>query len=125
MIWSDIGIYTRDYNNGIKKVDDYNEAIKKQNDKLKHKTNAFNTHPKVDEHGLEDKYTIRSLKFHHNQSFKDLFKNKTTISSTLKGGQLNLSNGTKEIIKMTNRMIPKIDYSGVDPGYYEHKLNEI
>ena len=26
---------------------------------------------------------------------------------------------------MTNRMIPKIDYSGVDPGYYEHKLNEI
>ena len=38
MIWTDIGIYTRDYNNGIKKVDDYNEAIKKQNDKLKHKT---------------------------------------------------------------------------------------
>ena len=22
-------------------------------------------------------------------------------------------------------MIPKIDYSGVDPGYYEHKLNEV
>ena len=115
MIWSDIGIYTRDYNNGMKKVDVYNEAIKKQNEKLKHKTTAFNTHPKVDEHGW-DKYTIRSLKFHHNQSFKDLFTNKTTISSTLKGGQLNLSNGTKEIIKMTNRMIPKIDYSGVDPN---------
>ena len=80
MIWSDIGIYTRDYNNGIKKVDDYNEAIKKQNDKLKHKTNAFNTHPIVDEHGLEDKYTIRSFKFHHNQSLKNLFKNKTSIS---------------------------------------------
>ena len=26
---------------------------------------------------------------------------------------------------MTNKMIPKIDYSGVDPGYYEHNLNEV
>ena len=54
-----------------------------------------------------------------------MFKNKTTISSTLKGGQLNLSNGTKQIIKMTNKMIPKIDHSGVEPGYYEQKLNEV
>ena len=28
MIWSDIGIYTRDYNNGIKKIDDLNDATK-------------------------------------------------------------------------------------------------
>ena len=29
---------------------------------------------------------------------------------------------------MTNKLIPKIpkiNYSGVDPGYYEHKLNEV
>ena len=26
---------------------------------------------------------------------------------------------------MTNQMIPKIDHSGVLPGYYEHKLNEV
>jgi hypothetical protein len=24
---------------------------------------------------------------------------------------------------MTNKLIPKIDYSGIDPGYYEHNLN--
>ncbi len=36
-------------------------------------------------------------------------------------GKVNLSTGTREIIKMTNKMIPKIDHS----GYYEHKLNEI
>jgi hypothetical protein len=80
MIWSDIGIYTRDYNNGIKKVDDYNEAIKKQNEKLKHKTNAFNTHPKVDEHGLEDKYTIRSLKFIIIRALKNCLKIKRLLA---------------------------------------------
>ena len=26
---------------------------------------------------------------------------------------------------MTNKLIPKIDHSGVDPGYYEYNLNEI
>jgi len=26
---------------------------------------------------------------------------------------------------MTNKLIPKIDHSTVDPGYYEHKLNEM
>ncbi len=26
---------------------------------------------------------------------------------------------------MANKMIPKIDHSGVLPGYYEHKLNEV
>ena len=124
MIWSDIGIYTRDYNDGIKKIDDLNDATKNQNDKLKHKTNAFNTTPQIDEYGLDDKYTIRPFKLHYDQSFKDLFKNKTTPSSLL-NGKVNLSTGTKEIIKMTNKFIPKIDYSGVDAGYYEHKLNEV
>jgi hypothetical protein len=124
MIWSDIRIFKRDYTNGIKKIDGLNDAVKNQNEKIKHNTNAFNIHPKIDEHGLEDKYTIKSFKFHHNQSLKDLFKNKTSISGTL-NGRNNLSIGTKEIIKMTNKLIPKIDHSGIDPGYYEFNLNEI
>ncbi len=72
-----------------------------------------------------DKYTIRPFKLHYDQSFKDLFKNRTTPSSLLKGRTVNLSAGTKEILKMTNKLIPKIDYSGVDAGYYEHKSNEV
>ena len=125
MIWSDIGIYTRDYNNGIKKIDDLNDATKNQNEKLKHNKNAFNTSPQIDEYGLNDKYTIRPFKLHYDQSFKDLFKNRTTPSNILKGRTVNLSTGTKEIIKMTNKLIPKIDHSGIDPGYYEHNLNEV
>ena len=125
MIWSDIAKYTRVYNNGIKKIEDLNDANKIQNEKLKHNKHSFNTSPQIDEHGLEDKYTIRPFKLHYDQSFKDLFKNRSTPGSLLKGTQLNLSTGTKEIIKMTNKMIPKIDHSGVEPGYYEHKLNEV
>ena len=122
MIWSDI---TRDYNNSIKIIDDLNDANKNQNEKLKHNKHSFNISTQIDEHGLEDKYTIRPFKLHYDQSFKDLFKNRRTPGSLLKGSQINLSTGTKEIIKMTNKLIPKIDYSGVDPGYYEHKLNEV
>ena len=120
MIWADIGIYKRDYTNGIKKIDDLNDAIKIQHEKLKHKENAFNTTPEINENGLDDKYTIRSFKLQYDQSFKDLFKNKTTPSSLL-NGKVNLSTGTKEIIKMTNKLIPKIDYSGVDAGYHRHQ----
>jgi len=81
MIWSDIGIYKRDYTNGIKKIDDLNDAIKIQHEKLKHKTNAFDKTPQIDEYDLDEKYTIRPFKRHYDQSFKDLFKNKTTPSS--------------------------------------------
>jgi len=125
MIWNDINIFKRDYTNGIKKLEgiteDYNEL---QNEKLKHNHNAFNTTPDIDEYGLDDKYTIRPFKLHYNHGLKDLFKNKCTPSNTLKG-KINLSTGTKEIIKMTNKMIPKIDHSTVDPGYYEYKMNDI
>ena len=122
MIWNDINIFKRDYTNGIKKLD--GDTDKMQNDKVKHKTNAFNITPDIDEHGLDDKYTIRPFKIHYDQSLKDLFKNKCAPSNSL-NGKVNLSTGTREIIKMTNKMIPKIDHSGVDPGYYEHKLNDI
>ena len=121
MIWNDINIFKRDYTNGVKKLDGDTDM---QNEKLKHKTNAFNITPDIDEHGLDDKYTIRPFKIHYDQSLNNLFKNKCTPSNSL-NGKVNLSTGTREIIKMTNKMIPKIDHSGVDPGYYEHKLNEI
>ena len=108
----------------LKKIDDLNYATKNQNEKLKHKTTAFNTTPQIDEYGLDDKYTIRPFKLHYDQSFKGLFKNKTTPSSLL-NGKVNLSTGTKETVKMTNKIIPKIDNSGVDSGYHEYNLNEI
>ena len=122
MIWNDINIFKRDYTNGIKKLD--GDTDKMQNEKVKHKTNAFNITPDIDEHGLDDKYTIRPFKIHYDQSLKNLFKNKCAPSNSL-NGKVNLSTGTREIIKMTNKMIPKIDHSGVSPGYYEHKLNEV
>ncbi len=122
MIWNDINIFKRDYTNGVKKLD--GNTDKMQNEKVKHKTNAFNITPDIDEHGLDDKYTIRPFKIHYDQSLKNLFKNKCAPSNSL-NGKVNLSTGTKEILKMTNKMIPKVDHSGVDPGYYEHKLNEI
>ncbi len=53
-----------------------------------------------------------------------MFKNKCIPSNSL-DGKVNLSTGTREIIKMTNKLIPKIDHSTIDPGYYEHKLNEM
>ena len=95
MIWSDIGIYKRDYTNGIKKIDDLNDATKSQNEKLKHNTNAFNTSPEISEYGLDDKYTIRPFKRHCDQNLKNLFKNKTTPSNEFKG-TINLSTGTKK-----------------------------
>ena len=122
MIWNDINIFKRDYTNGIKKLD--GDTDKMQNDKVKHKTNAFNITPDIDEHGLDDRYTIRPFKIHYDQSLKNLFENKCAPSNSL-NGKVNLSTGTREIIKMTNKLIPKIDHSRVSPGYYEHKLNEI
>ena len=125
MIWNDVNLFRRDYTNGIKKLngvtDDYKDL---QNAKLKHSSKAFDITPDIDEHGLEDRYTIRPFKLHYDNSLKDLFKNKCTPSSVL-NGKVNLSTGTKEIIKMTNKLIPKIDHSTIDPGYYEYKLNDV
>ena len=125
MIWNDVNLFRRDYTNGIKKLnsvtDDYNDL---QNEKLKHSSKAFDITPDIDEHGLNERYTIRPFKLHYDHSLKDLFKNKCSPSSVLKG-KVNLSTGTKEIIKMTNNLIPKIDHSTIDPGYYEQNLNKI
>ena len=122
MIWPDIPVFIRDYSNGIKKIDCCSDEILKK--KIKYNPNEFHLNPLSDDFGLEEKYTIRPFKLSHNNSLKDLFKNRYTPSNTLKGSQVNLSTGTgtKEIIKMTEKMIPKIDHSTIDPGYYENKM---
>ena len=98
MIWNDISIFKRDYTNVIKKVDRVTDDYKDlQNAKLKHSTKAFDITPEISEYGLDEKYTIRPFKLHYDHSLKDLFKNKCSPSSVLKG-KVNLSTGTKEII---------------------------
>ena len=122
LVWNDIAKYTNDYKNGIKKLDDIvNDADKAQNNKLNYKKNKFKLHSSTDDYGLDDKITIRSMKFKTSNDLKDMFKNKSTPSNLLKG-KVELSSGTKNVINMQNKMIPKIDHSYIDPGYYEHKL---
>ena len=122
LVWNDIAKYTNDYKNGIKKLDDIvNDADKAQNNKLNYKKNKFKLHSSTDDYGLDDKITIRSMKFKTSNDLKDMFKNKSTPSNLLKG-KVELSSGTQNVINMQNKMIPKIDHSYIDPGYYEHKL---
>ncbi len=45
---------------------------------------------------------------------------KSTPSKSL--GKYKISSGTAEAIKLNKKLKPKIDYSFVDPKYYEHKL---
>ena len=124
MIWNDVNLFSRDYTNGIKKLNSGTDYKDLQNEKLKYSSKAIDITPEINENGLDEKYTIRPFKLHYDQSFKNMFKNKCTPSNSL-DGKVNLSTGSKEIIKMTNKLIPKIDHSGVSPGYYEHKLNEV
>ncbi len=124
MIWNDVNLFSRDYTNGIKKLNGGTDYKDLQNEKLKYSSKAIDITPEINEYGLDEKYTIRPFKLHYDQSFKNMFKNKCTPSNSL-DGKVNLSTGTKEIIKITNKLIPKIDHSGVSPGYYEHKLNEV
>ena len=122
LVWNDIAKYTNDYKNGIKKLDGIvNDADKAQNNKLNYKKNKFKLHSSTDDYGLDDKITIRSMKFKTSNDLKDMFKNKSTPSNLLKG-KVELSSGTQNVINMQNKMIPKIDHSYIDPGYYEHKL---
>ena len=122
LVWNDIAKYTNDYKNGIKKLDDIvNDADKAQNNKLNYKKNKFKLHSSTDDYGLDDKITIRSMKFKTSNDLKDMFKNKSTPSNLLKG-KVELSSGIQNVINMQNKMIPKIDHSYIDPGYYEHKL---
>ena len=125
LVWNDIAKYTKDYNNGIKKLDDVLiDAKKLQNEKLNHKTNKFKLHSLTDDYGLDDKITIRTMKFKYDNGLKNIFDGKSIPGNSLKG-KTELSSGTKEVINMTNKMIPKIDHSYIDPGYYEHKLEGI
>ena len=122
LVWNDIAKYIKDYNNGIKKLDDaVSDANNLQKEKLNHKTNQFKLHSLTDDYGLNDKVTIRPMKFKYDNDLKNMFHNKSTPGNSLKGN-VELSSGTKEVIRMTNKWIPKIDHSYIDPQYYEHKL---
>ena len=68
LVWNDIAKYTKDYNNGIKKLDDaVSDANNLQKEKLNHKTNQFKLHSLTDDYGLNDKVTIRPMKFKYDK----------------------------------------------------------
>jgi hypothetical protein len=120
IVWNDIQHLTKNYLNGIKKIDGLDENIKYNKNKTRHKKNAFHFTSSNDDYGLDEKYTIKPFNIKYDSSFKNLMSDKTTPSKTL--GKHNLSSGTIEAIKLGKKSIPKIDYSYIDPQYYEHKL---
>ena len=120
IVWNDIEHLTKNYNNGLKKLDGLNENEKFNKNKTNRNKNKFHFNPSNDEYGLDEKYTIRPFHIKYDSSFNKLMSGKSTPSKSL--GKHSLSSGTKEAIKLTKKLIPKIDYSYVDPQYYEHKL---
>jgi hypothetical protein len=101
-------------------LDGLNENEKFNKNKTNHNKNKFHFNPSNDEYGLDEKYTIRPFHIKYDTSFNKLMSGKSTPSQSL--GKHSLSSGTKEAIKLTKKLIPKIDYSYTDPQYYEHKL---
>lgn len=123
LLWNDIAKYTTGYTNGIKRLKNVlSDAKESQNKKLNHKTNTFNINPSVDDYGLDKRITIKTMKFKSDNDLKNMFNNKSTPSHSLKG-QVELSPGTKRVIEMTNKMIPKVDHSKVEPKY-QRKSNK-
>ena len=120
IVWNDIEKYKKGIDN-TKKEDGLNENDKLTKNKTSYNKNAFHINHNVNDYGLNDKVTIKPFHVTYDQSFKNMFKNKSTPSNFLKGS-VELSSGTRRVIEMTNKMIPKIDHSYVDPQYYEHKL---
>ena len=120
LVWNDIEKYKNEINN-TKKLDGLNENDKLSKSKTNYNKNAFHFNHHVNDYGLNDKVTIKPFHVTYDQSFKNMFANKSTPSKMLKG-KVELSSGTRRVIEMTDKMIPKIDHSYIDPGYYEHKL---
>ena len=119
IVWDDIEKLTKNYHSGIKKLDGLNENTKYNNNKTNHKNN-FKFKQSNDDYGLDDKVTIRPFHIKYDSNIQKLMVGKSTPSKIL--GKHNLSSGTIEAIKYGNSTIPKIDYSYVDPQYFEHKL---
>ena len=120
IVWNDIEHLTKNYNSGLKKLDGLNENEKFNKNKTNRNKNKFHFNPSNDEYGLDEKYTIRPFHIKYDSSFNKLMSNKSTPSKSL--GKHSLSSGSLEAIKLTKKLIPKIDYSYTDPQYYEHKL---
>ena len=84
-------------------------------------TNAFYFNTLNEDYGLDERITIKPIHIQYDTSFKSLMAGKTTPSNLLKG-TVELSSGTKEALKRKLKMVPQIDYSYIDPQYYEHKM---
>ena len=120
IVWNDIEKYKKGINNG-KKEDGLNENDKLSKSKTSYNKNAFHFNHHPNDYGLNDKVTIKPFHVTYDPSFKNMFNNKSTPSNLLKG-KVELSSGTRRVIEMTDKMIPRIDHSYIDPQYYEHKL---
>ena len=120
IVWNDIEHLTKGYTNGLKKIDGLDENDKFNKNKTNHNKNKFHFKSSNNDYGLDDKITIKSYNVKYDSSFKKLMLGKSTPSNIL--GKHSLSSGTIEAIKLGKKSIPKIDYSYIDPQYYEHKL---
>ena len=72
LVWDDIKKYTKDYSDGIKRVDDKNEVIRQLSGKTK-TNNIVHMKELKNDFGLEEKYTIRPFKLKHDPEISDLF----------------------------------------------------
>ena len=122
IVWDDIDKLTSSYTNGLKKVDGISANDKMNKSKNNYNSNAFHHTYHTDDHGLDDRITIKPIHVKYDPGFKNLMAGKTTPSKYL--GKVQLSSGTIEAIKLGQKSIPKIDYSYVDPLYYQHKLKD-
>ena len=120
IVWNDIEHLTKNYTNGIKKIDGLDENNKYSKNKISHNKNKFRFSPSNNDYGLDDKITIKPFNIKYDSNIKKLMIGKSTPSNIL--GKHQLSSGTIEAIKSAKKFIPKIDYSYVDPQYYQHQL---
>jgi hypothetical protein len=97
----------------LKKLDGLNENNKYNKNKISHNKNKFHFNPSNEDYGLDDKITIKPFNIKYNSSFNKLMLGKSTPSNIL--GKHSLSSGTIDAIKLTKKLIPKIDYSYTDP----------
>jgi len=120
LVWDDIKQYTKDYSDGIKRIDDKNEVIRKLSGKTK--TNNI-VHMKELKHdfGLEEKYTIRPFKLKHDPGISKLLSNRATPSHTVTG-KSKLSSGSQSALNYLNRFVPKINYKHTDAQLFQHNL---
>ena len=55
MIWNDVDLFSRDYTNGIKKLNSGTDYKNLQNEKLKYSSKAIDITPEINEYGLDEK----------------------------------------------------------------------